>query len=425
MPNHFLESQLSPFRAFIPFLVIIAAIYAWLGFLFRSVAVSWDEDVLLANGQLLSVHRAVTYGADGYGRSGQGGMRDQTIRFSHNGNEIEWKSQDHWPIVYMPEILDIVNGVPVLTIPVHRWEPCEKYGFPHEGLAAFGYRNEHWERMDFATVPVDLKVNLLRSTHAIQYWDEYKGKRITPTLKQKLEQNSWGPGQGQTIPEISKFYAAIEDSCARMHPLPDPVFDAAKLKNAAAEVNAKNVVAHVVSSSTHSETITAGGFRQGKGNWTGEGFMRGSCTGVVDRIEPIRQYDEKGGWNLIGQSLMLKNGNRVPMLHSNSNSLAYLDPVTCDKKKIYAIRHIRKDQLIIHRFTHAGTLIDALRITLPETDNFFTQEKRPQIWDMAIQNEQLSFSLGVYSYTGTADQGGQLEQRLNYVVQLPNGLNAD
>jgi hypothetical protein len=41
------------------------------------------------------------------------------------------------------------------------------------------------------------------------------------------------------------------------------------------------------------------------------------------------------------------------------------------------------------------------------------------IWTVAPANGQLGLSLGFYSYTATANLGGLLEQRLNYVVQLP------
>ena len=94
-------------RIVIFLLLIGAMLNAEAGLPFMSETVSWDEDVLQADGQLLTVHRTVTYGADGYGRSGRGQMKEQTIRFSHKGKNIEWENRDLWPIVYMPDILDI------------------------------------------------------------------------------------------------------------------------------------------------------------------------------------------------------------------------------------------------------------------------------------------------------------------------------
>jgi hypothetical protein len=388
-----------------------------------SETVSWDEDVLQTDGQLLTVHRTVTYGPDGFGRSGRGQLKEQTIRFSHNGKKVEWENSDPWPIVYMPDILNFVNGIPVLVMPVHRWGPCEKYGFPQEGLVAFGYRNGRWDRIALAEIPTDLKVNLLRSTHAIQYWDGYKGKRITPAIKQDLERSGWGSTkQGQTIPEASKFFAAGEDSCARIHPLPDPALEASKQKNADAEINALALVAAVASSSNSPAKITPEDFRKAKGGWTGTGYLADSCKGVVDHIEPIRQYRERGAWSLVGYSLRLKDGSHIPIQQPNikwAQAPASLESVTCDKNSIYAVRRNGKDQIIVHRFSHSGVLVDALRITLPEIGQFFAEGKWPMIWEVVPTNGQLDLSLGFYSYTATANLGGLLEQRLNYTVLLP------
>src|SRR4051812_37234643 len=115
-----------------------------------SETVSWDEDILQTDGQVLSVHRTVTYGSDAYGRSGRGQLKEQTIRFSHKGQKVQWVNNDPWPIVYMPDVLDFANGMPVLIMPVHRWGPCNKYDFPQEGLVAFGYQNRRWGRIAVA-----------------------------------------------------------------------------------------------------------------------------------------------------------------------------------------------------------------------------------------------------------------------------------
>lgn len=323
----------------------------------------------------------------------------------------------------MPDVLDFVNGMPVLVMPVHRWGPCEKYNFPQEGLVAFGYRNGRWNRIAISDLPINLKVNLLRSTHAIQYWDEYKGKRITPSMKQDLERSGWGSTkQGQSISEASKFYAGYEDSCARIHPLPNPLLDAAKQQNAEAETRAQTLVATVTSTSNLPEKVSPDDFRNAKGGWTGTGYLAESCKGVVGQIEPLRQYRDGGAWHLVGYTLVLRNGSHVPIQQPNikwAQAPAQLEAVTCDKNSIYAVKRQSKDHLIVHRFSLSGTLIDALRIMLPEVTQSFREGKWPMIWEVAPSNGRLDISLASYSYTGTANQGGMLEQRLNYTMQLP------
>jgi hypothetical protein len=406
-------------RFFIILLLLGVSFSAEAGLPFLSETVSWDEDVLQADGRLLLVHRTATYGPDIWGRSGQGSLKEQTIRFIHNGQKIEWENSDLWPIVYMPDILDVIDGMPVLVMPVHRWGPCEKYGFPQEGLVAFGYRNGRWDRIALSDLPKELRVNLLRSTHAIQYWDRYKDKRITPSIKHDLEQSGWGSTkQDQSISEASKFFAGTVDSCARIRPLPNPLLEVLKQQNAEAETRAQALVATITSSSNSLEKISPDDFRKTKRGTAVTGSLAENCKDVVEQVEGLRQYGDGGSWNLVGYTLVLRNGSRVPIQQPNikfAQAPDSLESVTCDEKSIYTVKRQSKDQLIIHRFSYSGALIGALHITLPEV----AEGTWPMIWEVMVSNGQLGISLADYSYTATANQGGLVKQRLNYTVQLP------
>lgn len=386
-----------------------------------SKTVSWDEDVLQADGQVLSVHRTATYGPDEWGQSGHGGLKGQTIRFSRNGENITWENNDRWPVHYMPDILDFANGMPVVILPVDRWEPCEHYGFPQEGLVAFGYWNGRWDRIALSDVPKELKVNLLRSTHEIRYWDEYKGKRITLAIKQDLERNFSGvPKQGQSIAEASKSYAGTYEACALIHPLPNPPLEALKQQSAEAETRAQALVATVTSSSNALEKISTGDYRKIKG--VAIGYIAESCKGVVDHIGSMRQYDDRGSSQVLGYTLVLTDGSHVPIQQPNINLAQApdtLELVTCDTSTIYSVKRQGADRLIIHRFSHAGALRDVFRITIPEVPQFFRKGKWPTIWEVVPENGKLGISLAQYSYTGTPNQGGQVEQRLNCTIQFP------
>ena len=74
---------------------------------FLSETVSWDEDVLLRDGSVLLVHRTVTYRPDAFGRSGRGALKEQTMSFASKGGRVKWSSDEKWPIIYMPDILDL------------------------------------------------------------------------------------------------------------------------------------------------------------------------------------------------------------------------------------------------------------------------------------------------------------------------------
>jgi hypothetical protein len=404
-------------------LLIFTALRVDAGLPFLSKTVTWDEDVLLANGRVLSVHRTVTYAPDALGRSGRGGMKEQTMRFSHEGRRIEWENSNNFPIANLPDILDIANGMPILVMPVDRWGPCNKYGFPQEGLVAFGYKNDKWSRVAVHELPKELKVNLLRDTHAIQHWKEYQDKRITPAMKQRLEDRGWGwTKQGQSISEASRFLASSEDACTRIHPAPNPQLTAQKKENAEAELNAQTLAATVISTSTAPENISPDDFRRAKGKWTGTGYLSASCQETVERVEPLRQYADGGSWMLIGYTLALRNGSQIPVQPpaiKSARPYADLETVACDAQSIYAVGRQGNGQLIVHRFTQGGVISGASRIDFPGLLEFFPAGKRPMVWEVLAANGQLTITFSSYSYTQTASRGGVLERRISYAVRLP------
>lgn len=414
---------MSPARLFAALLCCIS-LNAKAGLPFMSETVSWDEEVLLTNGQVLPVHREATYGPDEWGRSGRGQLKEQSIRFSHNGKKVKWENDDKWPIHYMPDILDVVGNIPVLVMPVHRWGPCNKYDFPQEGLVAFAYRNGDWSRIPLTELPTNLKVNLLRSTHAIRHWKEYKNKLISPPDKIKLETGGgWGGTKpGQPILDISKFYAAYEDSCARIRPLPNPKLEEAAEKNIEAEINAPILTAQFKHFSDSPQTISSEDFQRAKGDWTGSGYLSSGCKGIVEGIESIRQYRDGGSWQVIGHALVFKNGDQVPIKQPGiklAQAPALIEAVVCGKNNVLAIKRQGKEQLIAHRFSQTGNLIDALRVNLPDISQYFPEGKWPMVWEIKTTGENLTITLGSYSYTRTANLGGVLEKNVTYTVQLP------
>lgn len=385
--------------------------------------ISWDEDVLTKDGQILVVHRTVTHGKDS--RWGSGILKEQSISFSFDGHNVKWINNDIWPISYMPDILDIVNGIPVLVMPVHRWGPCEKYGFPPEGLAAFGYKNGHWARIAVTDLPKDLKVNLLRTTHDIRYCKSDIGEKVAPSYKLKREKGSnWGaPEQGVTISEASKYYndfKTTEDSCARIHPVPNPQFDALKQRNIAVEQNAKTINATLVSVDTSPEKVSKEAFTKSKGRWTGQGYLNNSCNGIVISVDGIREYFDQGAWHLVGFQLNLANDNKIPLQQTNLKKFqapAVLQFITCEENVIYTIKRENKENLLISRFAYSGEPIDASRIFLPETEKM-PGNKWGDIWSMAKKNDQFSVVLADYTYE-TPRQGGTITQKQTYVFKLP------
>ena len=389
---------------------------------FFSKTISWEEDIVLSDKRLLPIKRTVTYGPDEYGRPGRGSIKQQTISFQSKGRRIEWTSDEKWPIAYMPEIFDFLDGHPVIVMPVYRFGPCKKYGFPQDGVVGFVLRNNRWETISAHELPKEFKANLLRSTHAIQYWSKYKDKRIGQLERENLEGNTWGPRVGDSINDVVKFYSGIEDSCARIQPLPDPKFDEALQKSINAQNDAKSIVASIRSRTDIFEQVTQSGFTEAKGEWTGVGYLSQSCKGIVKTIEPLRNHDGSGSWQLVGHQLVIGEGRKVPIGQSGLSKYQapmQMEQVTCDAKNIYVLRRANKTTLVINRFRYSGDVIDAIRVDLPDTDKVISGNGWGDVWGLGISNGQLSFSIANYSYPTVANLGGKISQKQTYALTLP------
>ena len=86
---------------------------------------------------------------------------------------------------------------------------------------------------------------------------------------------------------------------------------------------------------------------------------------------------------------------------------------------IFRIKTLSKEPLSFNGFTQKGIQIDALRVNLPNISQFIPEEKWPMVWEVQVTKENLTITLGNYSYTNTAEHGGVLEQQVTYAVQLP------
>lgn len=225
---------MSPAHSFIAVALFGTALCVQAAIPFTSKTLTWDEDVMLANGKLLSVHRTATFGPDEWFRPGKGRLTEQTISFESNGQRIKWKNSERY-FFYLPQIFDFANGMPIIVMPVHSWPACFKYDFPLEGFVAFGYKGGRWNRIAAADLPNDLKVNLLPETYAVQNW--YKGKRVTVAEKEETNQRN-GTKQGQPLSDASRVYAGYKQACIRMRPPPDKDLDDARQRNASAERDA-------------------------------------------------------------------------------------------------------------------------------------------------------------------------------------------
>lgn len=374
---------------------------------------SWDEEVLLRDGRVLQVRRTITYGPDVFPPRGSGPLLEQSITFAHGGQRIQWSDTDKSVIGYTPDILDFVGGAPVIVMPVYFFTACKKYGFPQDGMIAFILRRNQWETIPVASLPKDLKVNLWSRTSSLPNDAEYQDKRIDQAEKRRyLAIGEGGPKFGESIDVATRFYTARgEESCAFIRPSPDAQLDAARVRNYDAGVTAKTVAATAADPRDKPDGAAAAEFAQANAVQKIDWQLSVKCAGIVKSVQPIRRYEETGSWDLLGEQLITTTGKKIPIADLKLKPLqapAILHQVTCDRDTIYAIRRKDKGSWLLHRFTHAGELVDALKIRLTDVDKTVPGDGWGNPTGVAVADRRLSFTL--------ADQNGQGPY---YAIQLP------
>jgi hypothetical protein len=397
-----------PSRRFIAYLLFAFTLNAQAG-LFAPDKRSWDENVLMSNGQVITVHRTRLVQFD----------PKPTIRFSLNGEKIKWNVDGEWPNIEMPDILDVVNGMPVVLVTVQKWWGCYKYGFPKEQLVAFGYKGGRWDRIDVAELPKSLKVNLMRSIREDDLSALYKDKPIPVSEKVALEGPFIHPAQGEPLSKIIEDYRDSDQACWRMRP-PEPAVAQVLQRGAALERNAPTLVAEVRAVTNTPETITNESERRDRGLWN----IGPSCSGIVERVRDIHLWtvDEKTHQGqLIGHELNIRTSagekKKIPMSASID---ARLETLVCDQRTIIAVRREYKGALIIHRVDRGGELIDVYRVTLPAAPGYKYGSGSPWLWTVVQEvKDELLITLVDHKDPVKSGDAATIEQKVIYRLKLP------
>lgn len=149
-------------RCAITSLLCITALSAW-------ATDSWQEEVLLHDGQKIIVERSTVRG--GRHEIGQrGAYIEQSLRFIQpgTGNTIEWKddfSKDLGNSNFLPMLLDIVDGMAYLVVSPMGCMAYNKWGRPNPPYVVFQYQDKEWRRITLEALPTDIQTpNLIYSS---------------------------------------------------------------------------------------------------------------------------------------------------------------------------------------------------------------------------------------------------------------------
>lgn len=129
---------------------------------------TWQEEVLLHNGQKMIVERYTLRG----GRHEVGQKGDyiaQSLRFTPPGTSqtIEWqdnRSEGMGNSSFLPMALDIANGTPYLVANTMGCLAYNQWGRPNPPYVAFKFEGNAWQRIALDALPPEIKMpNLVQS----------------------------------------------------------------------------------------------------------------------------------------------------------------------------------------------------------------------------------------------------------------------
>lgn len=408
---------------------------------------AWTADVLLHDGRVIKINREVCFTFQlFYGDGGSPGMfgswpDKHWLKFEHPDTHetIKWQGEQY----FYPFMLDFVDGVPYLVVNGRTDKDTEKiYGCPELPYIVLKYEKGFfgkWTPISIEQFPDVLKdANLSVDGASV---DENKHASLDAVQRniRDAEQRSAGGVQAKIPRNYDTWHSVYKDSDKNerrkndcrpppKRPLPSPEFEVERQRIIQSELKAETVNATIESFAASSEVVTGADFARSKGAWTGHGYLSNRCDGIVKTIAPIREYFDNGGWHLTGSQLVLNSGKVLPFQQAKLSKFqapSIPQLVTCGNNTIYAVSRGNKENILIHRFTYSGEMIDALHISLPGVDNTFTGKEWGEIWEVMPMKDQLSIALAVYTYASTANQGGTITKKQTYAVKLPKLLILD
>lgn len=167
----------SYFAAVVLLLITLNAFAGWFGF----GGTSWQEEVLLHDGNKLVVERSVTRG--GPHEIGQrGSYTKETLAFKHpgTGKMITWEDSatpDLGNSNFLPMALDVYQDAVYLVLSPMGCLSYNKWGRPNPPYVVFRFVDKTWDRIDLSELPTETNaLNMIFSSPDAEV--ERLGKRF-------------------------------------------------------------------------------------------------------------------------------------------------------------------------------------------------------------------------------------------------------
>lgn len=403
--------------------------------------IDWKEDAKLHDGRTIVVslqasdrlyNASISFLSPFHFKSTGFNIFRVEFRHPETNERIVWEGLPG----FYPLLIDVINGKPFLVLSGRpNRDESSVYGCPELPYIYLSYTGFDWKSVSVEQAPVEL-VNANISAYRV--WKGYEGTHYSTQQVAELiaerEQRSEGLMQAGIPRSYGDWYKSYEARFSRQFgdcrpppqaPAPDPQFEASIEKSLAAQSSAQVATAYITNKVEKPASVSATEYSVGMGQWTGSAYLLPTCQGIIESVFQIRkyEYDEKGGERKIrGYTLITPDKLRIPIAENVKSDFAFgtqLQSVTCNTDSILAVARLDKNNLLIHRFRNSGEVIDVLKIELSDVEKVITGNGWGYLWGVKSGRNWLTFDIANYSYAGTANQGGSIQSRQTYRVELP------
>ncbi|MBC7790429.1 MAG: hypothetical protein H7Z74_10820, partial [Anaerolineae bacterium] len=262
----------------------------------------------------------------GFGGPDFGLQTEVVLHFTHGGISYTWRKgqvfDQDW--VSPPDIVDFVDGDPIVVFPVNRFDECHAYGFPQAGMIAERFDGAEWKRVDIAGLPVDLRLNWPRSS-----WDQL------PKLQTSL-------------PELVSFYREFDYACAEIYPAPDAARDATLRQLIKLEADSPVLEPQPAAPDSYSDTTRAALVSASRRVRR----ISANCAGLIDEID---------GFSV--ENGIVRGINEVRWVPREGKRLRFqvpgsIDAVFCDADSVYVAT-----TPMVYRLSRGGDLRDGIKLS--------------------------------------------------------------
>jgi hypothetical protein len=201
-------------------LIVLLGPALWLGMRVGYGSTEWREEVRLAGGEVITIHRKNLNGPGEFLQKCMDCVSKATFSGEYRGRPFKWSTDRAAMRGAGPLALEFVDGNPLLVFGVSSKDDCATYGQPDPPLRVIrlerrGWLPDRWVDADLAEVPIDARVNLLGIHRVPRFGVLVSSALLTTTAKDWL-QNDDGytlAPHGARLSAVGEWLATDPESC--------------------------------------------------------------------------------------------------------------------------------------------------------------------------------------------------------------------